>query len=328
MPSDVVPRPPAPGRGRRWLVLPAAVALLLVALFMLLARSFTRTTPIETDLAAAMQQGLTARQQIDLSTRVIDLLDRPTRGQPDPTLLLLSLGRIWQPVPPVSGRDGSPSRPISVPTTSEATGGTSSAHAIALDATRHKAAQTLLTQLASPDIPRRKAAALAFAFWKPNPETPAICPRLIERLTDSREDLDVRIAAAVALGTISTPSDKTVIAALEQARNLADERQSELAWNAALSLARLGQPSATGTLLKLLDRRELSQLVIYDRESDPRNPQPRKLTDYEIERFLINAIEAASPLLDPAVNGRLRHLARSDPSARVRVSASEILNRR
>ncbi len=327
MPSDLLPKPAPHGRGLRWFVLPAVVAIILVGLFMLLSHILTRTTPIETDLAAAMSRGMTAQQRIDLSARVVDMLDRPARGQPDATLLLLSLGRIWQPLPQVSGRDGSPSRPGLAPTAGVDTGGTASAQSTALSTARHKAAQTLLTHLASPDIPRRKATALAFAFWKTNPETAAICPRLIDRLNDPREALDVRITAAVSLGAISQPSDKTVIAALEQARNLADERQAELAWNAALALARLGQPSATGTLLKLLDRRELSQLTIYDRESDPRNPQPRKLTDYEIERFLINAIEASSALPDPAATDRLRQLAQSDPSARVRTTASNILSR-
>ncbi|MFI5380629.1 MAG: HEAT repeat domain-containing protein [Tepidisphaerales bacterium] len=271
------------------------MAILLIGLFMLLAHFLGRNTPIETELAAAMKQGMTAQQRIDLSRRVVEMLDRPGRGQPDATLLLLSLGRIWQGPP-----ENSPG----------------------VSAARQRATQCLLGQLSSPDVARRKAAALAFAFWKGNPETAAIAPRLIEKLPDAREDLDVRIASAVALGAIGSASDKAVIDALERARNLSDERQAELSWNAALSLARLGRPSAAGTLLKLLDRGELARLTIFDREADPRNPRPRKLSDYEIERFLINAIEASSALPDPAVLVRLRLLAQSDPSARVRTAAA------
>jgi hypothetical protein len=301
MPSDILPKPPLHGRGLHWIILPAAVAILLIGLFILLANVLKPSTPIEHELAAAMKSGMTGQQRIELSRRLVDMIERPTHGQPDTPLLLLSLGRIWQ-------------NPPRIP--------------FEIEPARRKAVQTLLETLSSRDVSCRKAATLALVACKGDPGTPIfVCRPLCDRLTDSTEDLDVRIAAAVTLGTICLPSDKTVIAALEQARNLADERQSELAWNASLALARLGQPSATGTLLKLLDRHELSQLIIYDRESDPRNPQPRKLTDYEIERFLVNAMEASSALPEPAVKSRLRQLAQSDPSARVRTTASEILGR-
>lgn len=300
MPSDILPKPPAHGRALRWFILPAVVAILLVGLFMLLAHILGRTTPIETELAAAMKLGITPRQRIDLSSRLVEMIERPRRGQPDAALLLLSLGRIWQAAPD---------------------------NATDVAAARRRAMHTLLGQFSSSEISNRKAAVLAFAFWKGNPETPAVCPRLVATLSDGREDLDVRIAAAVTLGGIGTTSDATVIAVLEELLTETDARLAELAWNAALSLARLGRPSATGTLLRLLDRRELSQLTIYDRESNPRNPQPRKLTDYEIERFLINAIEAASLLPDSGVRERIRELSQSDPSARVRTAAVEFVKR-
>ena len=60
-----------------------------------------------------------------------------------------------------------------------------------------------------------------------------------------------------------------------------DRRNAELAWSAALSLAQLNRAEVLQTILMLLDRQQLSQLEVYDRETDPNNPQLRKLTEQE-----------------------------------------------
>jgi hypothetical protein len=295
------------GRARtlQWYVIPALAAVGLVGAMFLVGRLAGRGASIEEDLTRAMKQGLSDDERIRLSRQLIELLERggAARGRLNDEYLLLSLGRIWRvdaAQPPLS--------PPAVPV-------------------RRDAAEFLLRRSSADSIESRKAAILAFSYWKGTPEAAMAIPRIVQRLSDPREDLDVRIAAAVALGSIASPADADVIAALEQVRNLPDDMQMELSWNAALALARLGQRAASGAVLKLLDRNELAQLTIYDREADPKNPQPRELNEYEIERFIINAMEAAASLDDPEISRRLRLLAASDPSRRVRSSALETLSR-
>ena len=104
-----------------------------------------------------------------------------------------------------------------------------------------------------------------------------------------------------------------------------DPRNIELVWSSALSLAQLGQADVSDTILLLLDRNELSQVKVLDREQDPRNPTFRTLSDKEIERILINTMLGARGLKVDAVQQQIRKVAQSDPSVRVRAAGQEIL---
>jgi hypothetical protein len=104
-----------------------------------------------------------------------------------------------------------------------------------------------------------------------------------------------------------------------------DPQRVELVWSAALSLAQLGQESVEDTILTLLSREELSKLKYYDRETDPKNPVYATLSDKEQERILINTMAGATKLDTPAIRERIGQIAASDPSARVRYAAKEIM---
>ncbi len=294
MPSDVPARPEEP-RSPRWFAVPAVVALGLVGAFVLIARWSGNDMDIESELVLAITQGMTPERRADLSNRIVKVIERGDRWRTDPAFPLLALGRVWE----------------NEPRTGDA----------AALAARRRALQTLLAQTTSADTSRRKAAVLALAFWRDATDANSVRRALLERLGDAREDLDVRIAAAAALGSMAGLADQPVISALEQAHRSSEGRDAELSWNAGLSLARLGHPSATPTLLALLDRAVLEKLTIYDRHADPIKPPQRNLNEAEIERFLINAIGAAARCVDPAVQARLHELARSDPSPRVRAAA-------
>ena len=75
----------------------------------------------------------------------------------------------------------------------------------------------------------------------------------------------------------------------------------------------------------LLDRNELTKLKVIDRETDPKNPVARNLSDAEIERYLINTMIGSIKLPAPAVRQRIEELAKSDPSPRVRAAALRVL---
>jgi hypothetical protein len=255
-------------------------------------------------LVDRMKAGMDEPARIRMAAQLTELLDkyiRPEEGDIQ-HFVLLALGRVWQ-IDPSQGLLKSD----------------------AASASREQAAATLMKHFNSTTTAGRKAAILALSFWKGNPEARAAMPDLIERLDDPKEDLDVRIAAAVALGSIASPTDADAIRALASARSSADGTTAELGWNAALSLARLNQPEATDTLLKLLNRTELANIQVYDREKDPKNPVYRKLSDLEQERFIINALDVARHLDDPRVQAQVKQIADTDKSPRVRSAAIQAL---
>ena len=90
-------------------------------------------------------------------------------------------------------------------------------------------------------------------------------------------------------------------------------------------MAQLEQQDVEDTILKLLSRDELSTLKVYDRETDPQNPVFRTLSEQEQERYLINTMQGARKMGSAPVEAQMRRLAESDPSARVRYAAKEIL---
>jgi HEAT repeats len=253
-----------------------------------------------------MKQGMAAPQRIELATTLIDILDRNTRPDEGDVqhVLLLALGRTWQ-IDPTQGRLDS----------------------AAATESRQKVVQTLLKYADSKELPTRKAAALATVYLAGYDESAALAPKLIEKLSDEKEDIDVRIAAATVLGPLSDPSDARVIDSLRRAMSDSDPRHAELVWSSALSLAQLNQPEVADTILKLLDRQELANLQYYDREKDSRNPTFRKLSEEEQQRILINTMIGAARLEHPDVQKKLRELTESDPSPRVRAAGMEIVGR-
>jgi len=112
-----------------------------------------------------------------------------------------------------------------------------------------------------------------------------------------------------------------VIEALARARLGHD---GEVAWNASLSMARLGSDEGKLTLLDLLDRSFWEAPDRYQQTDDSgvthRYPMPKE----RIELYLVAAIDAASTLDDDELRGRIEVL-KSDPSLEVRRTATEAL---
>jgi hypothetical protein len=254
-----------------------------------------------------MKQGMTAPQRIELAGTLIDILDHNTRPDEGDVqhVLLLALGRTWQ-IDPSQGR-------LDTPAAAES---------------RQKVVHTLLKYADASQLPTRKAAVLAAVYLAGYDEAAELIPKLVQKLTDDGEDIDVRIAAATVLGPLSDSSNARVIDALGRAMSDTDPRHAELVWSCALSLAQLNQPEVADTILKLLDRNELASLQYYDRENDPRNPTFRKLSEEEQQRILINTMIGAAKLDAPEVQKKLRELTENDPSARVRAAGMEILGRK
>jgi hypothetical protein len=250
--------------------------------------------------------------RIKLTDQLVDILDHytaPSEGEVQ-HVLLLALGQVWL-------RKADPARPgeylpeIDSPSAASA---------------RKLAMETLLKYADAPEIPTRKAATLALAYWRGREEAQAAIPRLIDKLQKDPE-LDVKMAAATALGQLATPTDTAAIDALGQAMRDSDPHNVELVWNAAIALAELNRPEAKDVILRLLDRKELDGMQYYDRETDPKNPKMQPLSEFEKERILINAMLAAQHYDEPDVQAAIASLAKSDPSERVKQAAQEILEK-
>lgn len=248
---------------------------------------------------------LTEAQRIKLSNDLIEILDNHTRAEEGEVqhFVLLALARTWQRNP----ADAETIAPES-------------------SAARAQAVQALLRYADAPQLPTRKAAVLATVYLAGQPEAATAIPMLVGKLTSSSEDLDVRIAAATALGPLGRPDDRTVVDALQTTLRDTDPRNLELVWSSALSLAQIGQEDVADTILLLLSREELANVKVYDRETDPKNPAFRALSEQEIERILINTMLGAHKLDSTQVKAQIRALAETDRSARVRASGKQIVH--
>ena len=255
-------------------------------------------------LVDKMKAGMPEADRVRLGDELADVIEHHTRpGEGEIRhFLLLAIGRVWQKDPSEAEMDSEAAR-----------------------ASRRRVLDTLSRYAGDPEVATRKAALLGTVYLAGRPEVRGVVPLLVEKVSDPREDLDVRMAAATALGPIATPQDANVVEALQSAMREGEPRNAELEWSAALSLAQLGQTEVAPTVLKLLSREELADMRYYDRESDPSNPSFRPLNDQEQQRILINTMIGARNLPVPEVQQQLRKLAESDPSPRVRAAGRELL---
>jgi len=250
-----------------------------------------------------MKQGMTSDERIKLAGTLIDILDSHTADDEGEVrhFLLLALGRVWQ--LPADGAD--------LPGAA---------------ASREAVVSLLLKYARSSDISTRKAAILALVYLRGLPEAPRAIPMLMETVRNEGEDLDVRLAAATVLGPLGASDNTEVIDALQFAMRDTDKRNIELVWQAALSLAQLNRPEVADVILQLLDRQSLAEFEYYDRETDPKNPEFRKLSEQEQQRILINTMLGARNLNVPEIRAKLEDLAKNDLSPRVREAGIEVLS--
>jgi hypothetical protein len=249
--------------------------------------------------------GMSEEERIKLASDLRDILEHYSNDSEGGVrhFILLALGRVWQ--------KASPNEAMNSP---------------AAIGSRRETMQELIKFASSPNVSNRKAAILAMAYWAGRDEVRDAIPLLVNKVRDEKEDLDVRLAAATVLGPIATAADKNVIDALQFALRDTDPAHVELVWGSALSLAELDQADVADTILKLLDRHELSTVKVLNSEIDPNNPTYHTLSDQEQQRILINTMIGAAKLKVPAVQEKLRWIRDNDPSPRVRAAAMQVLS--
>lgn len=152
----------------------------------------------------------------------------------------------------------------------------------------------VLVQLLDSPLPSTRGAAVrGLAELGRVSETQAAAAKMAGLLADS-SPLELRVITAAALGQVAALHDPAVIAALRQA--LADE--NEVRWNAALSLARLGDRSGLADIVDMLSRDYWKSVKVRVSSDDDRT---RPMNEAEISRNIRGALSALAGIDDPAI---------------------------
>ena len=141
---------------------------------------------------------------------------------------------------------------------------------------------------------------------------PGAAPALIPLL--DHPDPGVRKIAAYALGVLDAG------AAIEPLRAVLNDPVEDVAWNAALALARRGDRSGLPLLARMLDRSYLDRVRRPDESG-----QPRGLSEAQKQEAILNALSAIARLRDRDHLAALQRLRDLDPDLRVRQAALEAL---
>lgn len=141
------------------------------------------------------------------------------------------------------------------------------------------------------------------------------------RRTDRTETL---LVACTALSVLAEPTDVDAIAALVDLR-LA--RDGEVAWSAALALARLGSNAGKSTLMDLMDRPFLSSEDRYHITGSSGTVHRYVMPPARIDQVMIAALDAASHLSEADLWATIDGL-QTDPSPAVRAKAIDVVQAR
>lgn len=154
------------------------------------------------------------------------------------------------------------------------------------------------------------------------PQTRAAIDPIVA-LLDTEATAETHLMACTALSVLAKASDDHVIESLASVRL---RKEGEVAWSAALALARLGSSAGTSTLLDLLDREFLSSGKLY-KVGEGSGRAFYEMPPQRIEQTLLAAIDAATNLDDPEIWKAIDLLA-SDESPVVRAKAQEAVHAR
>lgn len=129
------------------------------------------------------------------------------------------------------------------------------------------------------------------------------------------------LVATTALSVLATPGDREVTEALAGVRLAHD---GEVAWAAALALARLGDASGKSTLLDMLDRHFWESGDRYEVVDENGQVLRYRMPAERVDDLLVASIDAGSNLQDPDIWAAIESL-RADRSKEVQGAAMKAL---
>jgi hypothetical protein len=172
-----------------------------------------------------------------------------------------------------------------------------------------RAVDSLSAALRDPDPDARLYAVWALGAIGDKRAAPILSPLL------ESEDPGVRKVAAYALGAMAAPEAAAAL------RGLLNDPVEDVAWNAALALARLGDDASLPLLARMIDRRYLDTV----RQTDDTG-RTLPLSEERKEEAMINALRSIGRLGDRTHLAALRAVRDADPSLRVRQVAREAID--
>jgi HEAT repeat protein len=175
-----------------------------------------------------------------------------------------------------------------------------------------------------PPLPADAVADLAHALDDPDSETrisviwalgssgdPAVVSRLLPLYSAPDADAGVRKMVVYALGALPGAAQ------IDTLRTALEDPAPDVRWNAAVALARHGNPDGVPVLRQMLDRPYVEQTVKRDvRQDDDQDP---------IADVMISGLRAAATLKDASLRPSVTTLSQHDRSLRVREAALEAL---
>lgn len=174
------------------------------------------------------------------------------------------------------------------------------------------AAAPLTNLLKDPNSTTRRTALQSLAEMRGTPAAKAVLPSVLPLLNDAKPE--VQMVACATVASLADRGDNAAIKAV--ATRLESDR--EIQWNAAMTLARLGDLRGKMVLLNMLERGYWEKLDLEYLEGN--STIRRKFTEVEVANNLRSAIEAAANVKDAdlaALVGRLKE----DSSVQVRDAA-------
>ncbi len=172
----------------------------------------------------------------------------------------------------------------------------------------------------------RQAAVRGLLSWNDPQAAAAALPEVLKLLKD--ESVETAATAAAAAGQLGRATRQQggdlapVLAALHEALGNPIMARREVAWNAAIALARLGDPLGERFVAEvLLDRTALSQLAA--RDSGPGVEQ--KLAPAMQDRLILSTLSAAGDMTSGDIWAKIKDLSQRDASTAVQSAARQLL---
>jgi HEAT repeat protein len=176
----------------------------------------------------------------------------------------------------------------------------------------------LVKLLRDPNANTRRTALQALGEMRRVPEAKHVVTDVLPLLDDTKPE--VRMTACATVACLADPGDAPAIRALSPLL----DADREIQWNAAMTLARLGNRKGRLVLMNMLQRTYWEGLDLDYQENGA--SVRRKYSELEVSRNLVAAIDAARHLNDAEITGLISGL-QQDKSVAVRDAARAAVQR-
>ncbi len=142
----------------------------------------------------------------------------------------------------------------------------------------------------------------------------------------SDPDPGLRKIAAYGMGLLGAAGGE---AARERLRALLGDETVDVRWNAALALARLGDAAGAEILWQMTDREALGKITLRQQALDPRTGAVGEWHEYPVSpenrsAAVLNGLKGLAILRDPRLEARLKTAIAEDPDYKVREGAQRL----